>query len=127
MNVPQDYDDDAERLRTHPELLPKQEAKTGKLSTEDTNVLKKATTKISFSPSVKFTEQFQRTLLRPKVTRRRKQGTVQESILQRVTHQVATPLKNRRSVLGDHVNRSPEYARYLQYLKYNELNGQGQT
>ena len=30
-------------------------------------------------------------------------------------------------VLGDHVNRFPEYARYLRYLKYKELNGQGQT
>ena len=97
------------------------------MSTEDKNFLKKTTNNISFSPSVKFTEQFQRTLLRPKVTRRRKQGTVQESISQRVTNQVATPLKNGRSVLGDHVNRSLEYARYLRYLKYKELNGQGQT
>ena len=91
-----------------PLLLPKQEEETEEMSTEEKNVLKKTTNNISFSPSVKFTEQFQRTLLRLKVTRRRKQGTVQESILQRVTHQAATPLKNRESVLGDHVNRSPE-------------------
>ena len=31
------------------------------------------------------------------------------------------------NVLGDHVNMSPEYARYLPYLKYKELNGQGRT
>ena len=75
MNAPQDYDDDAERLRTHPLLLPEQEEETEEMSTEDKNVLKKTTNNISFSTSVKFTEQFQRTLLRSKVTRRRKQGT----------------------------------------------------
>ena len=67
MNVPQDYDDDAERLRTHPDLLPKQKEETEELSTEDKNVLKKTSNNISFSPSVKFTEQFQQTLLRPQV------------------------------------------------------------
>ena len=127
MNVPQDYDDDAERLRTHPLLLPKQEEESEEMSTEDKNVLKKTTNNILFSPSVKFTEQFQRTLLRPQVTRRKKQGTVQDWILQGVTHRDATPPKNCRSVLGAHNNRSPKYASYLRYLKYKELNGQGQT
>ena len=111
MNIPQDYDNDAERLRTHPLLLPKQEEESEELSTEDKNVLKKTTNNISFSPSVKFTEQFQRTLLRPQVTLIRKNLAGQESMPQRVTNQVATSLKNRRSVLGDHGNRSPHYLR----------------
>ena len=71
MNVPQDYDDDAEHLRTHPLLLPKQE-ETEEISTEDKNFLKKTTINISFSPSVKFTGKFQQTLLRPQVTLIRK-------------------------------------------------------
>ena len=62
---------------------------------------------ISFSPSVKFTEQFQQILLRPQVKLIRKQVTGQESMSQRGTNQVATLLKNCRSVLGDHGNRSP--------------------
>ena len=78
INVPQDYDDDAERLRTHPLLLPKQEEETEELSTEEKNVLKKTTNNISFSPNVKFAEQFQQTLLRPQVTLIRNQGTVQD-------------------------------------------------
>ena len=41
MNVPQDYDDDAERLRTHPLLLPKQEEDTEEISTEDKKCLEK--------------------------------------------------------------------------------------
>ena len=99
MNVPQDYDDDAESLRTHPRLLSKKE-ETEEMWTEDQNVLKKTINNILFLPSVKFTEQFQRTLLRPEVTRLRKQGTRQKSMPQRVTDQVATPLKNCRSSLG---------------------------
>ena len=51
MNAPQDYDDDAERLRTHPLLLPKQEEKSEEMSTEDKNVLKKTTNKIVFAPT----------------------------------------------------------------------------
>ena len=65
MNVPQDYDDEAERLRTHPLLLPKEEDST-KLSTADTIVFNKKTNKISFARDVKFT---QRTLLGPNVPR----------------------------------------------------------
>ena len=65
MNVPQDYDDEAERLRTHPLLLPKEDDST-KLSTADTNVLNKTTNKISFAPDVKFTQQI---LIRPNVPR----------------------------------------------------------
>ena len=64
MNVPQDCDDDAERLRTPPPYCQKKE-ETEILSTEDKNVLKKTTNNILFSPSVNFTEQFQRKLLRP--------------------------------------------------------------
>ena len=69
MNVPQDYDDKAERLRKHPLLLPKEDDST-KLSTEDIIVLNKTTNKISFAPDVKFT---QRTLLIPNVPRINKQ------------------------------------------------------
>ena len=69
MNVPQDYDDEAERIRTHPLLLPKEDDST-KLSTADITVLNKTTNKISFAPDVKFT---QRTLLRPNVPRINKQ------------------------------------------------------
>ena len=123
MNVTQDYDDDTERLRTYPLLLPKQD-ETQEMSTEDQNVLKKTTNSILFSPSIEFTEQFQRTLLRPQGTLIRKQGTGQDSIPQRVTNQVATPLKNRRSALGDHDNRSPQYVRYHKYL---EMKGRRQT
>ena len=65
MNVPQDYDDEAERLRTHPLLLPKEDDST-KLSTADKNVLNKTTNNSSFAPDVKFT---QRTLLRSNVQR----------------------------------------------------------
>ena len=36
---------------------------------------------------------------------------------QQVTDQVVTPLKNRRSVLGDYGNRSPQSLRYLNYLE----------
>ena len=68
MNVPQDYDDEAERLRTHPLLPPKEDDST-KLSTADITVLNKTTNKISFAPDVKFT---QRTLLRPIVPRIKK-------------------------------------------------------
>ena len=65
MNVPQDYDDEAERLRTHHLLLPKDDDST-KLSTADIIVLNKTTNKIAFAPDVKLT---QRTLLRPNVVR----------------------------------------------------------
>ena len=123
MNVPQDYDDDTESLRTHPLLLPKEE-ETEEMWTEDKNVLKKTINNILFSPSVKFTEQFQRTLLRPEVTRLRKQGTIQKPVPQQVTDQVATPLKNCGNVLGDHENTSPQYLRYLKYL---EMKRRGQT
>ena len=51
MNIPQDYDDDAERLRTHPLPLPKQEEESEEMSTEDKNVLKKTTNKIVFAPT----------------------------------------------------------------------------
>ena len=61
MNVPTDYDDEAERLCTHPLLLPKDDDSEG-LSNADKNVLKKTTNNISFAPDVKFTQQ---KLLRP--------------------------------------------------------------
>ena len=118
MNVPQDYDDEAERLRTHPLLLPKEDDST-KLSTAVIIVLNKTTNKTSFAPDVKFT---QRTLLRPNVPRINKQQNVrQKSVRQQVTNTVASPLTHRRSVLGDQTSRSPQYQRYLQMLK------QGQT
>ena len=92
MNVPPDYDDGAERLRTHPLLLPKEDDST-KLSTADTNVLNMATNKISFAPDVKFTQQ---TLLRPNVPRINKQQNVkQKSVRQQVTNTVASPLTHR--------------------------------
>ena len=69
MNVPQDYDDEAGRLCTHPLLLPNEDD-SKKLSTADTIVLHGTTRKISFTPDVKFT---QRTLLRPNVPRINKQ------------------------------------------------------
>ena len=51
MIVPTYYDDDAERLRTHPILLPKEDdSKTS--STADKNVLKKTTDDISFAPDI---------------------------------------------------------------------------
>ena len=77
MNVPQDYDDEAERLRTHPLLLTKEDDST-KLLTADNNVLNKTTNNISFAQDVKFT---QRTLLRPNVPRiNKEQNTRQKSV-----------------------------------------------
>ena len=55
MNVPTDYDNDPERLHTHPLLLPKEDD-SKPLSTADKNVLKKMTNNISFAPDVKFTQ-----------------------------------------------------------------------
>ena len=104
MNVPMDYDDDAERLRTHPLLLPKED-KSETMSTADKHVLKKTTNNFSFAPDVKLT---QRILLRPKVPRLNKeQEARQKSMPQRVTNQVALPLKHCRSVLADQLLRSP--------------------
>ena len=118
MNVPINYEGEAEHLRTHPLLLPKED-KSEKMSTADKNVLKKTTNNISFAPNVKFTQQ---TLLRPNVPRiNKKQNTRQKSVRQQVTNTVASPLTHRRSVLGDQTSRSPQYQRYLQMLK------QGQT
>ena len=114
MNVPRDYDDEAERLRTHPLLLPKEDESKG-LSTVDKNVLKKTTNNNSFAPDVKFTH---RTLIRPNVPRiNKKQNTRQKSVRQQVTNTIASPLTHRRSVLGDQTSRSPQYQRYLQMLK----------
>ena len=77
MNVLQDYDDKAERLRTHPLLLLKEDDPT-KLSTADTVVLNKTTNNISFAPDVKFT---QRTLLKTNVPRiNKQQNTRQKSV-----------------------------------------------
>ena len=77
MNVPQHYNDEAEHLRTHPLLLPKEDDST-KLSTADTNVLNKTTNNISFAPDVKFT---QWTLRRPNVPRiKMEQNTRQKSV-----------------------------------------------
>ena len=78
MNVPTDYDDEAERLRMHPLLLPKEdEAKP--LSTAEKNVLKKTTNNISFAPDVKFT---QRTILRPNVPRINKEQNRRQDLMQ---------------------------------------------
>ena len=55
MNVPMNYDDEAERLLTHP-LLPPKEDKPGTMSTADKIVLKKTTINISFAPDVKFVQ-----------------------------------------------------------------------
>ena len=118
MNVPQDYDDEAERLRTHPLLLLKDDD-SKKLSMADKNVLNKTTNNISFAPDVKFT---QRTLLKPNVPRiNKEQNTIQKSVRQQVTNTVTPPLTHHRSVLGDQISRSPQYQRYLQMLR------QGQT
>ena len=95
MNVLKDYDDDAERLSTHALLLPRED-NSGELSTENKNVLKKTTNNISFAPDVKFV---QRTLLRPQVPKLQTKEIGQKSMPQRVTNQVETPLKHRRSVL----------------------------
>ena len=98
MNVPEDYDDEAERLRTHPLLLPKEDDSTT-LSTADITVLNKTTNKISFAPDVKFT---QRTLLRPIVPRiKKQQNGRQKSVRQQVTNTQSSPLTHRRSVLVD--------------------------
>ena len=111
MNVPTDYDDEAERLRTHRLLLPTEEDSKG-LSTADKNDLKKTTNNISFAPDVKFA---QRTLLRPSVPRIKKEHNMrQESMRQQMTNTVAPPLTHRRSVLGDQLSRSPQYRRYLE-------------
>ena len=114
MNVPQDYDDEAERPRTHPLLLTKDDDSI-KLSTADKNVLNKTTNNISFAQDVKFT---QRTLLRPNVPRiNKEQNTRQKLVRQQVTNTVAPPLTHRRNVLGDQLSRSPQYQRYLQMLR----------
>ena len=41
MGIPEDYDDDAERVRTHPQLLPKSK-EAGIVPSEDLQVLAKA-------------------------------------------------------------------------------------
>ena len=75
MHAPMDYDDDAERLRTHLLLLLKED-KSETMSTADKNFPKKTTNNISLAPNVKFT---QRTLLRPNVPRiNKEQGTRQK-------------------------------------------------
>ena len=118
MDVPQDYDNEAERLRTHPLLLPKEDDST-KLSTANKNVLNKTTNNVSFVPDVKFT---QRTPLRPNVPRINKEkNTRQKSVQQQVTNIVAPPLTHRRSVSRDHISRSPQYQICIQMLR------QGQT
>ena len=117
-NVPTDYDDEAEHLRTHPLLLTKEDDSKG-LSTADKNIIKKTTNNISFAPDVKFT---QRTLLRPNVPRINKEhNTRQESMQQQVTNTVAPLLTHHISVLGDQLSRSPQYRRYL------EMKRRGQT
>ena len=79
MNAHVDYDDDAERLRTHPLLLHKED-KSEAMSTADKNVLKRTTNNISFALNVKLT---QRTLLKPNVPRIHKdQGTRHKSMPQ---------------------------------------------
>ena len=124
MNVPQDYDNESERLRTHPLLLPKEDDST-KLSTADKNVLNKTTNNISFAPDVKFT---QRTLLRPNVPRiNMEQNTRQKSVRQQVTNTVASPLTHHRSVLGDQISRSPQYQRYLQMLRQGQTEAPART
>ena len=71
------YDDDAERLRTHPLLLPKED-KSETLSTVDKIVLKNTTKNIPFAPDVKFVQQ---TLLPPNVPRTKKtNGTIMKSM-----------------------------------------------
>ena len=97
MNVPMNYDDEAECLRTPPLLLHKRD-KLGTMTTADKIVLKKTNDKISFAPDVSFA---QRTSLRPQVPRTKKtQGTRCKSTPQRMTHQVAPPLVHLRNVLG---------------------------
>ena len=111
MNVPSDYDDEAERLRTHPLLLPKEED-SKELSEADKHVLKNTTNNISFAPAVKFTQQ---TLLRPHVPKIVKEPNIRQELMrQQVTNTVAPPLTHRRSVLGDQLSRSPQYRRYLE-------------
>ena len=105
MKVPIDYDDEVERLRRQPLLLPK-EYDSKELSEADKNVLKKMTNNISFALAVKFTQR--RTLLRPHVPKiNREQNTKQDSMRQQVTNTVVPPLTHKRSVLGDQLSRYP--------------------
>ena len=53
MNVPKDYDDAAERISTHPLLLPKEDV-PGTVPAADKTVLKKTDDKIPFAPHVFF-------------------------------------------------------------------------
>ena len=101
MNVPKEYDDEEERPRTHPLLLPKEDI-PGTMTATDKVVLKKTNDKILFAPNVSFA---QRKPLRRSVRRIPKpQGTKKKSVLQRVTQRVVSPLVHRMNVLGDRGN-----------------------
>ena len=55
MNVSKEYDDEVERLSTHPILLPKEDA-PGTISAAEKAVLKKTNDKISFAPSMSLVQ-----------------------------------------------------------------------
>ena len=94
MNVPKDYDDAAERMSTHPLLLPKEDV-PGTVPAADKTVLKKTNNKISFAKNVSFTQQKS---LRTLVHRIPKTMSMPQ--------QVTSPMLHRRIVLGDRNNQS---------------------
>ena len=65
MNVPKDYDDAAERMSTHPLLLPKEDV-PGTVPAADKAVLENTNGKVYFAPNISFA---QRKSLRQKVRR----------------------------------------------------------
>ena len=114
MDVPKDYDDEAERLSTH-SLLRSNEDVPGTMTAADKTVLKKTNDKVSFAPCVSFV---QRKSLKQPVRRTPKtQGTKTKSMPQRVT----SLLVHHMNMLGVRDNKSPRYRRYL------ECTGRGHT
>ena len=92
MNVPREYDNEAKHLLTHSLLLSNEDV-PGTMTAADTAVLKQTRDNIYFEPRVSFAQKTSTEI-----------GT--ESVPQRVTKQVLTPLMHRKSVLGDHNNWS---------------------
>ena len=101
MNVPKEYDDKAERLQTHPILLPKEDV-PGTMSATDKAVLKKTKGKVSFAPCVSFAQQKS---LRQRVRKMPKSQRIKTKLM---PQKVTSPLVHRRSVLGDRDNRSAQ-------------------
>ena len=99
MNVPVDYDDEAECLLTHPDPLPRVKAAPA-LSENDKSILLKSQRKqkrasVSFAKYVSFKNKSTKKDIRP----------TKISLSQKVQKPTSTPLKNCRSVLDYYESR----------------------